>query len=88
MKLLVGAVLAFASCVAITAAQSKPDFPCYTVHARYAVYTGDGVRDLWPIGSHRLLWVQDGDDKLVEKVLPNHHTHCWLGLTAVGRSHY
>lgn len=37
---------------------------CFTIHARFAVYTADGVEDLWPVGSHRLLRVTAGSDRL------------------------
>jgi hypothetical protein len=37
---------------------------CFTIHARFAVYTGDGMETLWPVGSHRLLSVAAGKDRL------------------------
>ena len=49
------------------------------MRARYAVYTGDGVRELWPIGSRRTLWVEDGDDKPVDKLIPDHEDKALYG---------
>ena len=37
---------------------------CFGIHARFAVYTGDGQEDLWPVGSRRLLMVMAGGDRL------------------------
>ena len=37
---------------------------CFRIHARYAVYTGDGMEVLWPVGTHRLLWAAYGTDPL------------------------
>jgi len=37
---------------------------CFRIHARYAVYTGDGMEVLWPVGTHRLLWAAYGTVKL------------------------
>jgi len=37
---------------------------CYSIHARYTVYTGDGMEVLWPVGTHRLLWAAHGTDHL------------------------
>jgi hypothetical protein len=37
---------------------------CFSIHARFAVYTGDGVEDLWPVGSKRLLRVNSPSDQL------------------------
>lgn len=37
---------------------------CFHIHARYEVYTGDGMEVLWPVGTHRLLWAASGTDKL------------------------
>jgi hypothetical protein len=75
------AVTLVASCLAVAAASqhSQPTFPCYTVRARYAVYTADGVRELWPIGSRRKLWVEDGDDKLFGKLVPDHQNEALYG---------
>jgi hypothetical protein len=39
---------------------------CFSIHARYAVYTGDGMEVLWPVGTHRLLWASAGTDQLDE----------------------
>ncbi len=75
------AVTLLASCLAVAAAgqQSQPAFPCYAVRARYAVYTADGARELWPIGSRRTLWVEDGDDKLLDKLVPDHQNEALYG---------
>jgi hypothetical protein len=35
---------------------------CFSIHARFAVYTGDGMEELWPVGSRRLLWVVSGNN--------------------------
>ena len=59
--------------------QSRPQFPCYTVRARYTFYMGDGVRELWPIGSRRLLWVEGGDKKLIDKLIPDHQDKALYG---------
>lgn len=37
---------------------------CFSIHARFAVYTGDGMEVLWPVGSHRRLWVSAGSNRL------------------------
>jgi len=37
---------------------------CFNIHARYRVYTGDGMEVLWPVGTHRLLWAASGTDQL------------------------
>jgi len=37
---------------------------CFSIHARFAVYTGDGQEDLWPVGSKRLLGVSGAGEKL------------------------
>lgn len=37
---------------------------CFTVHARFAIYQGDGVEDLWPVGTHRLLRVTSDTKRL------------------------
>ena len=37
---------------------------CFSVHARFAVYTGDGVEALWPVGSKRVLRVSSPGEKL------------------------
>jgi hypothetical protein len=44
---------------------------CFRIHARYEVYTGDGMEVLWPVGTHRLLWAASGTDRL-DKLLANH----------------
>lgn len=74
-------VTLLASCLAVAAAgqQSQPAFPCYTVRARYTIYEADGVRELWPIGSRRTLWVEDGDDKLADKLIADHQNKALYG---------
>ena len=37
---------------------------CFSIHARYAVYTADGMEVLWPVGTHRLLWATSGTEQL------------------------
>lgn len=37
---------------------------CFSTHARFAVYTGDGMETLWPVGTHRLLWPASGTGPL------------------------
>lgn len=37
---------------------------CFSIRARFAVYTGNGMEELWPVGTHRLLWVASGTDQL------------------------
>src|SRR5437899_3871449 len=44
---------------------------CFSIHARFAVYTGDGMEVLWPVGTHRLLWAESGTDQL-NALLGNH----------------
>ena len=74
------AVFLLASGLAVAAApQAKQSLPCYAVRARYTFYEGDGVRELWPIGSRRLLWVEDGDDKLMDKLIPGHQDKALYG---------
>jgi hypothetical protein len=75
------AVTLLASCLAVATAgqQPQPAFPCYTVRARYTIYEADGVRELWPIGSRRTLWVEDGDDKLADKLGPDHQNKALYG---------
>jgi hypothetical protein len=41
---------------------------CFNVHARYAVYTGDGMETLWPVGTHRLYWAAFGTNSLDELI--------------------
>ena len=41
---------------------------CFSIHSRFAVYTGDGMEVLWPVGTHRLLWPASGTEQL-EKLL-------------------
>lgn len=73
MKFAIVMLVTFTSCVVVIARPgSQPTFTCYSVHARYSFYTGDGVRELWPIGSHRKLWVEAGDDSLMDKVGLDH----------------
>lgn len=59
---------------------SKPEFPCYTVHARYTLY-GDGTRVLWPVGSKRLLTVVADRVTwgLEEKLGPDHRDEALYG---------
>ena len=77
----IAVAIALASSLTLVAAgqQSRPKFPCYKVRARYAVYEGDGVRELWPIGSRRLLLVENGDEKLVYKLMPDHQDKALYG---------
>jgi hypothetical protein len=72
MKFGIAVLVAFMSWVVLASPQSQPEFPCYTIHARYMFYTGDGVRELWPIGSHRKLWVEAGDEELMHKLGLDH----------------
>ena len=37
---------------------------CFSIHARYAVYTGNGMEELWPVGTHRVFWVASGSHEL------------------------
>jgi hypothetical protein len=37
---------------------------CFSIHARFANYTGDGQMDLWPVGSKRKLGVSGASDQL------------------------
>jgi len=37
---------------------------CFSIHARYAVYTADGKEVLWLVGTHRLLGVVSGPEQL------------------------
>ena len=50
--------------VAQNACKETGSGKCFSVHARFAVYTGDGVEDLWPVGSKRLLRVSSPGDQL------------------------
>lgn len=59
MRRIVGVVLCI--CSGIAQAQSAEECvattygKCFSIHARYAVYTGHGMEVLWPVGTHRLL---------------------------------
>jgi len=44
---------------------------CFKVHERFDIYTGDGMEELWPVGTHRLLWAASGTEKL-EGLLAGH----------------
>jgi hypothetical protein len=37
---------------------------CFMIHARFDTYTGDGMEELWPVGTHRLLWAMSGTEKV------------------------
>ena len=37
---------------------------CFNIHARFAIYSGDGMEVLWPVGTHRTLWAVAGTEKL------------------------
>jgi hypothetical protein len=39
-------------------------FSCFTVHGRYAVYSADGMEEIWVIGTHRLLFPVQGTEPL------------------------
>ncbi len=45
--------------------------PCFRIHARFDIYTGDGMEELWPVGTHRVLWAASGTEKL-EGLLGDH----------------
>jgi len=47
---------------------AEGQFPCFTVHGRYAVYTADGQEEIWVIGTHRLLRPVRGSEPLQEKL--------------------
>ena len=80
MRLCAAILLALTSYAAVVVAQqSQPTFPCYSMRARYTVYMADSVRELWPIGSRRLLWVEDGDEKLINKLVPEHQGESLYG---------
>jgi hypothetical protein len=50
---------------------------CFSIHARYAVYTGDGMEELWPVGTHRLLWAASGTDQL-DALLRDHESDFYI----------
>jgi hypothetical protein len=70
MKYVLGVLAIFAlGCVIPGAAAQDPCKEtsygkCFSTHARFAIYTGDGQEDLWPVGSKRLLGVSGAGDQL------------------------
>lgn len=54
-------------------------FPCFSVHGRYAVYTGDGMEELWIIGTHRLLLPVRGTELLEDKLRGSEHDKALYG---------
>lgn len=45
-------------------AESPSCGKCFAFHGRFAVYTGDGLETLWPVGTHRVLRPQSGTEPL------------------------
>jgi hypothetical protein len=46
--------------------EASPFGECWRVHARFTVYTGNAQEVLWPVGTHRLLRVVRGDERLLK----------------------
>jgi hypothetical protein len=49
--------------------EASPFGACWRVHARFTVYTGNAQEVLWPVGTHRLLRVVRGDERLLKVLI-------------------
>jgi hypothetical protein len=41
---------------------------CFAFHGRFAVYSGDGMETLWPVGTRRLLYPEFGAEALEQRL--------------------
>lgn len=46
--------------------ESSSSDKCFAFHGRFAVYTGDSQKTLWPVGTHRLLRPDYGSEPLLK----------------------